>query len=69
VSPEFNLLGTSHFDPALLAYIKDQLGHSSIKLTVDTYGHLEPGRNRQAVNKLPTETGAAVEGLEKAGSG
>ncbi len=37
-----------------LAYVKDQLGHSSIKLTVDVYGHLVPGANRQAVNKLPS---------------
>jgi integrase len=35
-----------------LAYIRDQLGHSSIKLTVDTYGHLIPGSNRAAVEKL-----------------
>src|SRR5262245_237538 len=35
-----------------LAYIRDQLGHSSIKITVDTYGHLVPGGNRQAVDKL-----------------
>ncbi len=35
-----------------LAYIKDQLGHSSIKITVDTYGHLIPGANRQAVDRL-----------------
>ena len=37
-----------------LAYVKDQLGHSSIRTTVDTYGHLVPGANRQAVNKLPS---------------
>ena len=35
-----------------LAYVRDQLGHHSIKLTVDTYGHLVPGSNRQAVNRL-----------------
>ena len=35
-----------------LAYIKDQLGHSSIQMTVDIYGHLVPGANRQAVNRL-----------------
>jgi integrase len=35
-----------------LAYIRDQLGHSSIKVTVDTYGHLVPGGNRQAVASL-----------------
>jgi hypothetical protein len=36
-----------------LAYVKEQLGHSSIKVTVDD-GHLVPGANRQAVNRLPT---------------
>ena len=35
-----------------LAYVRDQLGHSSIKITVDTYGHLVPGANKQAVDKL-----------------
>jgi integrase len=33
-------------------YVKDQLGHSSIQMTVDVYGHLIPGLNRQAVDKL-----------------
>jgi hypothetical protein len=32
---------------------KDQLGYSSIKTTGDIYGHLVPGANRQAVNRLP----------------
>ena len=35
-----------------LAYVRDQLGHGSIQLTVDTYGHLIPGANREAVNRL-----------------
>ncbi len=35
-----------------LAYVKDQLRHSSIQITVDIYGHLVPGGNRQAVDKL-----------------
>ena len=35
-----------------LVYVKEQLGHHSIKITVDTYGHLVPGGNRQAVDKL-----------------
>jgi integrase len=35
-----------------LAYVRDQLGHHSIKVTVDTYGHLVPGENRKAVDKL-----------------
>jgi integrase len=26
------------------AYVRDQMGHSSIKVTFDTYGHLFPGR-------------------------
>jgi len=30
-----------------LPYVKDQLGHSSISMTVDVYGHLVPGANRQ----------------------
>lgn len=37
-----------------LAYVRDQMGHSSIRVTVDTYGHLVPGANREAVNRLPT---------------
>lgn len=32
--------------------MRDQLGHHSIQITVDTYGHLVPGGNRQAVDKL-----------------
>jgi integrase len=40
-----------------LAYVKDQLGHSSIKMTVDVYGHLVPAANRAAVNRLPTAEG------------
>ena len=35
-----------------LAYVRDQLGHHSIQITVDTYGHLVPGANRQAVDRL-----------------
>jgi integrase len=35
-------------------YVKDQLGHSSIKMTVDVCGHFIQGANRQAVNKLPS---------------
>lgn len=35
-----------------LAYVKEQMGHHSIQVTVDTYGHLIPGSNRQAVDKL-----------------
>ncbi len=37
-----------------LPYVKDQLGHSSISMTVDVYGHLVPGANRAAMDRLPT---------------
>ena len=35
-----------------LVYIKEQLGHHSIQVTVDTYGHLVPGGNKAAVDRL-----------------
>lgn len=35
-----------------LAYIKDQLGHSSIKTTSDIYGHLIPRSMQHVVNEL-----------------
>jgi integrase len=35
-----------------LNYVKEQLGHSSIKITCDVYGHAVPGGNRQAVDRL-----------------
>ena len=35
-----------------LAYVKGQLGHHSIKITVDIYGHLIPGGNKAAVDRL-----------------
>ena len=39
-----------------LAYVKDQLGHHSIQVTVDLYGHLVPGANRNAVDRLAAAT-------------
>jgi integrase len=42
---------------APLAYVKDLLGHSSIKITVDIYGHLVPGANREVLNRLPSLNG------------
>jgi integrase len=33
-------------------YVKEQLGHSSIQMTVDIYGQLIPNSNRDAVNRL-----------------
>jgi integrase len=38
-----------------LTYVKEQMGHSSINVTVDIYGHLVPGGNRVAVDKLDIE--------------
>jgi hypothetical protein len=37
-----------------LAYVKDQMGHHSTRITVDTFRALDPllGANRQAVNRL-----------------
>jgi hypothetical protein len=37
-------------------YVKEQMGHHSIKITVDTYGHLMPGGNKAAVDRLETTT-------------
>ena len=37
---------------ASLAYVRDQMGHSSIQPSVDVYGHLVPGANRHEVDKL-----------------
>ena len=35
-------------------YIQEQLGHSSIQVTMDTYGHWFPNRNQGWVDKLDT---------------
>lgn len=35
-----------------LAYVRDQMGHHSIQVTVDIYGHLAPGGNKAAVDRL-----------------
>lgn len=39
-----------------LHYVKEQMGHASIQTTVDVYGHLVPGSNRNAVNRLDDAT-------------
>ena len=55
---------------ASLAYVKEQMGHSSIQITVDTYGHLIPGadinwidgldrRTNQQQNATPAQPAAA----------
>ena len=37
---------------ASLAYMRDQMGHSSIQVAVDIYGHLIPGANVSFVDRL-----------------
>jgi integrase len=48
-----------------VTYVKEQMGHHSIQVTVDLYGHLIPGANRAAAtrleaNILPTSQAAAA---------
>jgi integrase len=45
---------------ASIVYVKEQMGHSSIQVTVDIYGHLIPGANVSFVDRLdqfPEEPG------------
>ena len=58
-----------------LAYVKEQMGHHSIRVTVDVYGHLVPGGNKAAVDRLddavsentvPTDPGRTLYGPKKA---
>jgi integrase len=46
-----------------LAYIRDQLGHHSIKVTVDIYGHLAPEGNKAAVDRLDDHPTATIRNL------
>jgi hypothetical protein len=55
-----------------LAYVRDQMGHRSIQVTVDIYGHSVPGGNRAAVDRLddpsltpPNVTPAAPAGTDE----
>jgi integrase len=43
-------------DGASLAYVKEQMGHSSIQITVDTYGHLIPGADINWIDGLDHKT-------------
>jgi len=42
------------------AYVQRQLGHASIKLTVDTYGKWLPMGNKAAVDRLDGPSGSKV---------
>ncbi len=41
---------------ASLTYVKEQMGHSSIQVTVDIYGHLIPGADIAWVDRLDSQT-------------
>ena len=41
---------------ASLAYVRDQMGHSSIQVMVDIYGHLVPSANVSYMDKLDALT-------------
>jgi integrase len=43
---------------ASLAYVRDQMGHSSIQVTVDIYGHLVPSANISFIDQLDGERSA-----------
>ena len=45
-----------------LAYVRDQMGHASIQVTVDIYGHLVPGGNRAAVDRLDSDASRRIPG-------
>ena len=45
-------------DGASPVYVKEQLGHTSIQMTVDIYGHLIPSSNRDMVNRLDSQPAA-----------
>ena len=63
---------------ASIVYVKEQMGHSSIQITVDTYGHLIPGANVSCVDRLDLKpkrkcstkqlSATPAQPLEKAGS-
>jgi integrase len=42
---------------ASIVYVKEQMGHSSIQVTVDTYGHLIPGADVSYVDRLDEKSG------------
>jgi integrase len=48
-------------------YVKEQLGHASITTTVDVYGHIIPGSNRNAVNKLDDKAEPEIKLVSSAG--
>jgi len=57
---------------ASLAYVRDQMGHSSIQVTMDIYGHLIPGANVAFVERLDAVTSpqqSAIQPQQKSSAG
>jgi integrase len=52
---------------APIVYVKEQMGHASIQTTVDIYGHLIQGANRNEVNRLDDANFGGAELVKKAG--
>ncbi len=50
---------------APIAYVSEQMGHASIQLTVNLYGHLQPGANRHWMNSLPGINGPSPDATEQ----
>jgi integrase len=68
---EIKLHGTRHTyasqllsDGASPVYVKEQLGHSSIQMTVDVYGKWIENKDRKIVNCLDDNTGEIRQALE-----
>jgi integrase len=62
---EIRIHGIRHTYASLLlsngespVYVKEQLGHSRIEISVDIYGHLIPTSNQGAVNRLVSQQSA-----------
>jgi integrase len=43
------------------------MGHHGVRVTVDTYGHLVPGGNKAAVDRLADASGATIRNLDGGG--
>jgi integrase len=60
------LLLMDHYSPA---YVQRQLGHASISITVDTYGHWLPGEGRRDLGKTLRQATRLPKALEAPQSG
>jgi len=47
-----------------MLYVKEQLGHSTVQVTVDLDGHIRPGLNRGTDNGLAETTRAGAQAIE-----